>query len=81
MELLLLSYIIFLLRCVAFAERKKTKIFAHRRRGFRLMPQPESLPDISHVKTLWFEQKLDHFNNAEKRTWKQKYLVMTYRKI
>lgn len=32
--------------------------------------RPENLP-----KKHWFEQKLDHFNPADIRTWKQKYYV------
>ena len=43
--------------------------------GFLGDPFVDEQKDTANVATLWFTQQLDHFDNNEVRTWKQRYYL------
>lgn len=45
------------------------------RYGMLGLPRSQTLLANTEPQTLWFEQKLDHFNPANTDTWKQRYFV------
>lgn len=76
MKLFAISLICLAFICTVVAEQKQRKMLLGRRRGKGLLIEPpKQNRDQTGVKTMWFEQKLDHFNAGETRMWRQRYFL------
>ncbi|EDW83811.1 uncharacterized protein Dwil_GK13807 [Drosophila willistoni] len=76
MKLLLTASFALILAVTLLAQAKGDSIFQHTFKKLHSEPPvPVNQQRVDQVETLWIEQKLDHFNDEDTRTWQMRYML------